>query len=77
MPAKKTQNKNLVNLLEDYWREIVKGIPKINDADVTAASLKDADSLVSKWKIFGNRVLKAIIAICVFNCRIPVVYYAL
>lgn len=25
MPAKKTQNKNLVNLLEDYWREIVKG----------------------------------------------------
>lgn len=25
MPAKKTQNKNLVNLLEDDWREIVKG----------------------------------------------------
>lgn len=25
MPAKKTQNKNLVNLLEDNWREIVKG----------------------------------------------------
>lgn len=25
MPAKKTQNKNLVNLLEDYWCEIVKG----------------------------------------------------
>ena len=25
MPAKKAQNKNLVNLLEDDWREIVKG----------------------------------------------------
>lgn len=25
MPTKKTQNKNLVNLLEDDWREIVKG----------------------------------------------------
>ncbi len=25
MPAKKTQNKNLVNLLKDDWREIVKG----------------------------------------------------
>lgn len=25
MPAKKTQSKNLVNLLEDDWREIVKG----------------------------------------------------
>ena len=25
MPAQKTQNKNLVNLLEDDWREIVKG----------------------------------------------------
>ena len=25
MLAKKTQNKNLVNLLEDYWHEIVKG----------------------------------------------------
>ena len=25
MPTKKIQNKNLVNLLEDDWREIVKG----------------------------------------------------
>ena len=25
MPAKKAQNKNLVELLEDDWREIVKG----------------------------------------------------
>ena len=25
MPAKKLQNKNLVNLLKDDWREIVKG----------------------------------------------------
>ena len=73
MPAKKTQNKNLVNLLEDYWREIVKGIPETDESG-SAANLKDADSLVSKWKNFGNRVLKATNAICVFNCRIPVVY---
>jgi DNA/RNA endonuclease G (NUC1) len=76
MPTNKVQNKNLVNLLEDYWREIVKGFPKTEDSGV-AANLKDANSLVSKWKIFGNRVLKATNAICVFNCRIPVVYYAL
>lgn len=31
MPAKKLQNKNLVELLEEYWREIVKGIPKTDD----------------------------------------------
>ena len=53
MPAKKTQNKNLVNLLEDYWREIVKGIPK-TEGSGAAANLKDADSLVSKWKNFGQ-----------------------
>lgn len=53
MPAKKTQNKNLVNLLEDYWREIVKGFPK-TEGSGAAANLKDADSLVSKWKIFGQ-----------------------
>ena len=53
MPAKKTQNKNLVNLLEDYWREIVKGISK-TEGSGAAANLKDADSLVSKWKNFGR-----------------------
>ena len=47
MPAKKTQSKNLVNLLEDDWREIVKGIPKTDESG-SAANLKDGDSLVSK-----------------------------
>ncbi len=59
MPAKKVQNKNLVEQLEDYWRKIAKDIPKRNDADIAAASLKEIDfkdvnQLVAKLKNFSS-----------------------
>ncbi|MBR2899695.1 MAG: hypothetical protein IKC23_08785 [Fibrobacter sp.] len=53
MPAKKLQNKNLVELLEEYWREIVKGIPKTDDSG-SATNLKDANTLIYKWKSFSR-----------------------
>ena len=68
MPSKKTQNKNLVNLLEDYWREIVKGIPKRNDGsasptDLKAPEIKDANSLVFKWKSFGRTLENSVVEV--------------
>ena len=68
MPSKKTQNKNLVELLEDYWRQVVKGIPKRNDGsasptDLMAPEIKDANSLVSKWKSFGRTLENSVVEV--------------
>ena len=68
MPSKKTQNKNLVELLEDYWRQVVKGIPKRNDGSASptnlmAPEIKDANSLVFKWKSFGRTLENSVVEV--------------
>ena len=59
MSAKKVRNESLEELLEDYWRKIVKDIPKTDDSDPTSAKLKvndfkDINQFVVKLKNFSS-----------------------